>query len=135
MHTLVIPGTLPGLNDYIRTERGHKHQAAKLKKRIENNIGWLIKQQLQGIKIAEPVIISYLWLEPNRMRDKDNIAWAKKFIQDALVRAQILEGDSWKHIISFKDEFAVDKTNPRIEIRIHIAKEVQPCDFCGQVVI
>lgn len=135
MHTLVIPGTLPGLNDYIRTERGHKQQAAKLKKRIENNIAWLIRQQLAGINITEPVIITYLWLEPNRMRDKDNIAWAKKFIQDALVRGQVLKGDSWQHIISFKDEFAVDKTNPRIEIRIHIAKEVQPCDFCGQAVI
>lgn len=95
--TLTIPGTLPGLNEYIRTERANRHKAAKLKKKIEQDISWYIKQQLPGIHIREPVLMQYLWWEPNRRRDKDNIAWAKKLIQDALVHAGTLEGDSWRH--------------------------------------
>lgn len=124
--TLTIPGTLPGLNEYIRAERANRHKAAKLKKKVEQDIGWLIRQQLQGIHIQEPVIMQYLWWEPNRRRDKDNISWAKKLIQDALVHAGTLEGDSWRH---------VDQKNPRWEIKIVKAKEVISCEYCGQALI
>jgi Holliday junction resolvase RusA-like endonuclease len=131
---LTIQGTLPGLNEYIRVERGNRHRAAKLKKQVEQNIGWVIKQQLSGLLIKEPVIMHYLWWEPNRKRDKDNIAWAKKLIQDALVKTGVLEGDSWKHIIGFTDNFAVDQENPRVEIKIVKVKEVTSCDYCGQAI-
>lgn len=135
MIKLTIPGILPGLNEYIRTERANRHKAAKLKKKVEQNIGWLIKQQLPGIHIQESVLMQYLWWEPNRRRDKDNIAWAKKLIQDALVHAGTLDGDSWRHIVGFSDDFAVDKENPRVEIKIVRAKEVGICDCCGQAII
>lgn len=133
--TLTIPGILPGLNEYIRTERANRHKAAKLKKKVELDIGWIIKQQLPGIHIQEPVLMHYLWWEPNRRRDKDNIAWAKKMIQDALVHAGTLKGDSWRHIVGFTDDFAVDQKNPRVEIKIVKAKEVSSCEYCGQAFI
>ena len=51
-------------------------------------------------------------------RDKDNIAFAKKFIQDSLVHAGVLQNDGWKHIEHFTDDFAVDPKNPRVEVVI-----------------
>lgn len=75
---LTIPGQLPGLNEYVRAERSNRHQAAKLKKQTQQLIGLAIKQQLPGMHIHEPVFIQYMWWEPDRRRDKDNIAWAKK---------------------------------------------------------
>lgn len=116
--TLIIPGTLPGLNDYVRAERANKFKAAKFKKRIEARIGWSIREQLPGVHFKGPVSINYLWCEPNRRRDKDNVAWAKKMIQDALVSCRVLDGDSWRHIVAFSDHFAVDRDNPRVEVRI-----------------
>ena len=50
----------------------------------------------------------YLWVEKNKRRDKDNIAFAKKFIQDALVKEKVLENDGWAQIESWTDAFTVD---------------------------
>ena len=64
------------------------------------------------------MVIHYTWVEPNRRRDKDNIAFAKKFVQDSLVRMGVLENDGWKQIEYFTDSFAVDPENPRVEVII-----------------
>ena len=112
-----IPGTLPGLNDYISAERGNKYAGASMKKRVQS----MIVSQVGRLPFQEfdcPVFISYTWYEPNRRRDLDNVAFAKKFIQDALVEAGVLQGDGWKHVVGFEDRFSVDKDNPRIEIQI-----------------
>jgi Holliday junction resolvase RusA-like endonuclease len=115
MITLIIPGQFPGLNDYIRAERGNRYAAATMKKQIEQKVMLLAK----GLPpISRPVYMHYLWVEPNQRRDKDNIVFARKFIQDGLVRAGVLQGDGWKHIAGFSDSFAVDKHNPRVEVRI-----------------
>jgi Holliday junction resolvase RusA-like endonuclease len=117
---LTIPGLLPGLNEYIDAERGNKgkYKAASMKKQAEHLIGFMIKSQLRGVRFAGPVVIHYTWIEPNKRRDKDNIAFAKKFIQDSLVRMRVLENDGWKHIEYFTDSFAVDPKNPRVEVVI-----------------
>ena len=81
---VTIPGLLPGLNEYIDAERAvkGKYKAAAMKKQAENVIGFMVKTQLRGVRFDRPVIIHYRWIEPNRRRDKDNVAFAKKFIQD-----------------------------------------------------
>ena len=120
-HKIIIPGTLPGLNDYIDAERSNKYQAAKLKRQTEEMIVMCIWEQMPGVEISEPVHIEYHWYEPNRRRDKDNIAFAKKFVQDALVKAGVLANDGWQEIVSFADRFKVDKDNPRVEVIIESA--------------
>lgn len=117
-HTLTIPGTLPGLNSYIAAERANRYKAAAMKRDAEQLIGLCARSQLRGINFAAPVTMAYTWYEPNRRRDKDNIAFARKFIQDALVAASVLEGDGWAHIEGFSDRFEVDRGNPRIEVLI-----------------
>lgn len=119
-HQLTIPGILPGLNEYIDAERGHKgkYKAASMKKQAQNVIGYMIKTQLRGVRFDRPVVIHYLWIEPSRRRDKDNIAFAKKFIQDSLVEAGVLKNDGWANIEHFTDDFAVDPKNPRVEVTI-----------------
>ena len=119
---LIIEGRLPGLNEYIKAERGNKYSAAKLKQDTQTLIGSYIIGMYEMPQIIEPVIMHYLWVEPNTRRDKDNICFARKFIQDSLVEIGILQGDGWKHIIGFTDNFAVDKDNPRIEVEIEAAE-------------
>jgi len=126
-YKFTIPGTLPGLNEYINAERGNRYQAAKLRRQTEEMIVMCIWEQMPGlvsqyvVEISEPVHIEYHWYEPNRRRDKDNIAFAKKFVQDALVKAGVLANDGWQEIVSFADRFGIDKDNPRVEVVIERA--------------
>ena len=118
---LTIPGTLPNLNDYIGACRRNKFAGAKMKNQAEHLISIYIKAQLRH-KIKNPVTLHYTWYEPNKRRDLDNIAFAQKFIQDALVNCNILQDDGWQYVQGFTHDFKVDKKNPRIEVKI---KEVE----------
>lgn len=117
-YLLTIPGQLPGANDYIAAERANRHKAAKMKRDAQSYIAWYIKRDLRGVRIKRPVVLSYTWWEKDRRRDKDNIAFAKKFIQDALVQQGVILDDGWGEIQGFSDDFKVDKTRARIEVRI-----------------
>ncbi len=114
---LTIVGKLPGLNDYIDACRTHAYAGAKMKERQEEIIGWEIKRQkLQPIFAV--VTVHFHWVEQSRRRDMDNIAFAKKFILDALQSTGILKGDGWRQIRGLSDTFSVDKDRPRIEVTI-----------------
>lgn len=123
MIKLIIPGRLPGANDYINAERRNKYAGAKLRKETETKIYAQAMCQLilRGISFDRPVIMHYHWFEPNKKRDKDNIAFAKKFVQDALVSAGVLKNDGWEYIAGFSDDFDVDRENPRVEIEFEEA--------------
>lgn len=49
------------------------------------------------------------WHERTQKRDADNIASAKKFILDALVKSGVLEDDSRKYVKGFYDTIIDDK--------------------------
>ena len=84
---------------------------------------YFIMQQLRGVRFEKPVRIAFTWYEPNKKRDKDNIAFAKKFIFDALVENNVIPNDGWKNIDSFSDSFKVDAQNPRVEVEIMEVEE------------
>ena len=116
---LIIPNTLPNLNDYIAAERQHRQKAAQMKRQTEHIIMLCAKSQLRGVSFSVPVVMRYTWYEPNRRRDKDNVSsFGRKCIQDALVRVGVLKNDGWGEIDSFSDCFFVDKKSPRIEVEI-----------------
>ena len=119
IHLLEIKGRLVGLNDYISANRTHKQLGAKMKKMESERIGWHIKQQLNSVKIENPVNIVFYWYEPNKKRDLDNISsMGRKLIQDSLVECGVLKNDGWNEIHSIKDEFYTDKDNPRVVVKL-----------------
>lgn len=114
---ITIKGKLPSANEYIAACRNSKFGANNVKHKVENDIR--IQIAAQSVRqIIKPVILHFTWFEANRKRDLDNIAFSKKFIQDALVRAGILENDGWRQVKGFTDNFIVDKENPRVEITV-----------------
>lgn len=140
VYTLQIPGRLPGLNEYITALDKSKYEGGKMKSEAETRIGWCIKKYLRGVKFTNPVAMQYEWHEKDCRRDKDNIAFAKKFVQDALVRNGVLKNDGWGYIDGFSDLFFIDKNNARIVVRIwEIQKSPikipteQRCPVCGQL--
>lgn len=114
-----------GLNEYVSAERTNRYKAASLKRQTELRIQYAIKAQAKGIRFAKPVTMRYRWYEKNRKRDKDNVSFAKKFVQDALVHSGVLENDGWKNIESFTDEFFVDAQNPRVEVEIEEVEDAK----------
>lgn len=118
--SFTIKGRLDGLNEYILKCRGNKYSGANMKEKNERQVksSLMFDSIMYGISFSGKVHITYKWYEESKRRDLDNIAFAKKFIQDALVDMHILAGDGWRHIAGFTDEFYVDKANPRIEVII-----------------
>lgn len=118
VYKMTIPGRLPGLNEYINDERANKQKAARLKRETQELIGWYIRRYLRGLRFSGPVVMDYRWYEKDKRRDKDNIVFAKKFIQDALVAHGVIANDGWNDIEYFTDRCFVDKNKARVEVRI-----------------
>ena len=113
-----VPFLLPGLNDMLagaRQSKG-KWQAFAVKKvQVERDLVLLVKRaKLKPVK--GPVWLRFTWHEANKKRDLDNVAAAKKFVNDSLVTAGILKGDGWAHVHGFTDEFVIDRAYPGVEV-------------------
>ena len=116
--SFVIPGKLPSLNEYISAERAHRQKEAHMKREWQDTVCMIIRAARLK-KIKDPVTIRYLFIEPNRKRDKDNISgFAHKVIQDALVQTRVIVNDTWDNISGYVDEFKIDRVNPRIEVTL-----------------
>lgn len=114
---LIIPGRFPSLNDYIAAERRNRHIAAKMKRDETKRVSDIAANSDMPT-FEKPVHVYFAWVEPNRRRDIDNIAFAHKFILDGLVDAGVLKGDSQKYVTGFVDLFRVDKDNPHVSVLI-----------------
>ena len=118
MQRLVIYGELCDLNTYINKERANKFMAAKIKREeTDRVIAECLVQKLK--KIEKPVTIDIEWVTKNTRKDPDNVAFAKKFILDGLVKAGVLENDGRKQITGFSDSYSVSKTNARVIVSIN----------------
>lgn len=119
-YKIVLNGKFPSLNEYISKNRTHKQAANAMKQRDENRIiAEVLTQFKRRIRIEKPVYIAYMFYEPNKKRDLDNISgYFHKVFQDALVKCGVLANDGWHYITGFSDYFYHDNKNPRIEIEI-----------------
>lgn len=115
-YSFIIEGRFPSLNQYINAERRNRYAGAKIKHE-ETERAAAAARSLPHID--KPVTVAFRWVEPNRRRDTDNVAFAKKFILDGLVQANVLDDDDPAHVTGFSDTFAYDKNNPRVEVTIH----------------
>jgi Holliday junction resolvase RusA-like endonuclease len=120
--TLTIPGDLTDLNQFIGDTNANRFIGNKTKRRNTEIVAWYAKVQLKPVT-SYPVDFTFRWICKNTRKDKDNIAFARKFIFDGLVEAGILEGDGWKQIGDWTDQWEVDASNPRIEVVIHLNEQ------------
>lgn len=109
MITITIPFRLPSLNEYINKLKHDKYIGNRFKQEIDDSIIWVLKSTKQ--KIDKPVKVKFIWYEQTKRRDKDNVASAKKYIFDALQKAQILPNDNNKYIAGIEDDFIYKQGN------------------------
>jgi hypothetical protein len=106
-----IPGKLPGQNDVIAAAKGQGGRGwnyAAMKKKWTNDIA-LIAKASKVAPIVGAAWIDFTWRERNRQRNPDNIAAAKKFVLDGLVKAGVLEEDGWNQIAGWTDRWEVSQ--------------------------
>lgn len=109
IQSATIRAKLPTANEYIDACRTNRYKAAKVKTQAEDIISSAVHDL---IPIEGQCEIEFLWHEPNRRRDKDNVAFAKKFILDGLQKAKILPNDNNRYITGFRDRFSYDSNKP-----------------------
>lgn len=100
--TLWVPGKLPALNEMIAAaKKAHGLPYARLKKAAEKRVEDAIyAAALPGF--APGAELTYVLYEPDKARDPGNaLAGAMKFIEDALVRMNVLTGDCWHGISGY----------------------------------
>ena len=123
---VIIKGRLTGLNEYVSAERSNRFKAASIKREMEEVITLCLAEACQKGTLhshTKPCELWITWVEENHRRDLDNISFATKFIQDAMVRAGVFPDDSTKFIRLIHHTVAFDPKNPRIEITIRERKE------------
>lgn len=103
-----VEGRLDGLNEYTRACRANKYAGAKLKKRNQRKVVEAIRNA--GLHPLDgQVSVIFTWYDNNgangRHRDKDNIAFAKKFVLDGMVEAGLIRDDGWNDVAGFTDMF------------------------------
>ena len=120
MRKLVIPFSLPGLNEYIDAERAHRQKGAAMKRKWQGAVMLALRNQNHG-PLSEPVRIGFVWVEKDRRRDPDNVsAFGRKVILDAMVKIRLLKNDGQKNISEFAgDKYRIDPKRPRVEIYIY----------------
>lgn len=118
-----IEGNLDGLNEYTAACRSSDKAGWRMKKNNEHRIAIGIRRA-NLVPMEGPVTITVLWREgikPGKSRfvarDKDNVRFAIKFIQDALVAMGILKDDSWKNVTPF-DVYEIDRDRPQVTVVI-----------------
>lgn len=116
-YTFTIPHKLDGLNKLIYLNRSNKYLAAKHKKYVQGDIIYCIGNIPP---IEKPVEIHFLWVEPDKRRDLDNIYSAKKYILDALVTAGVLKNDTQRYVVRLEDYILIDKNNKSGQVDVTI---------------
>ena len=107
MNKYIIDMKLPSLNDYIKVCRANKYNANKYKAKLEQEIGLFLAKMP---KWNNPIKIHFHWIEGNKKRDIDNVAFAKKFILDSMVKNGKLTDDNRRYVTAFTDTFEYSDT-------------------------
>lgn len=126
MVRIEFPFLFPSLNEVIaaskrrvRCGKRSVYQYSMMKREIQARVK--VQLFLQGVgRIKEyPVGVHFIWHEPTKKRDKDNVAGGgRKFILDGLVSGGVLAGDGWGYVESFTDAFLHDRAWSGVEVFI-----------------
>ncbi len=104
MIAFTIPVRFPGMNEFIAATNRNRYEGAHMKKRWTDLVAWWAKA-LRVPRFETPVEVTFNWTEPNRRRDRDNVAAASKFVLDGLVLAGVLPNDTARWVRNVRHEF------------------------------
>ena len=106
-----IPHSFPNLNDVVNMTKRHWSYYASAKAEYTNIAKiYASKARKQFIQKKDVCYkVQYTWNVKNRGADGDNIDFARKYINDGIVSAGLLQKDSLTTIIEFGCKFNYTK--------------------------
>ena len=118
-NSFIIPGALPGMNEYIKALDKNRYEGAKLKKQTEEFICRCIKAAFKNVDAFSCAVQVHIrFYEKDRRRDYDNITSGAKFILDAMRKAGVIYNDGQKFVLPSTYDYDVDAHYPRVEVKI-----------------
>lgn len=100
---LWINGRFPSLNQLLdakSTQKGSWNSYNALKCEWFGQIKRLV--ELERVESVGPGYFTFLFVEPDRRRDPDNIVSAGvKLILDSLVGCEVIAGDGWSQVLGY----------------------------------
>ena len=111
---IIIPGSLPSMNQIVDASKKHWAQYSTMKKEHTEAVAWLAK----SLTPMEAAIVRCTWICKDKRTDPDNIISGCKFILDGLVEGGVLKNDGWKEIRGLQHYFRVDRGNPRVVVEL-----------------
>ncbi len=110
--TLVIDGTMKGLNDWRAAIQRSPHAGNDMARAAKRRVESLARQQMVP-RFDGPVVVVFDWFEPNLRRDLDNIAGTgQKWVLDGLVAAGVLPDDDMAHVVGIQHWAHLDALEP-----------------------
>ncbi|RDW17611.1 Holliday junction resolvase [Oceanobacillus arenosus] len=115
MSEFTIPGELPSMNEIIAASKKHHMVYANMKK----DYTALVQISAGNLPKFNKADFEVTWYCKDKRKDPDNIAGGgTKFILDGLVKAGKLKNDGWNEIGEIRNYFEVDKSNPRVVVKM-----------------
>lgn len=116
---LIIQGIPPNLNKWRSM---HHHQEAKEKKEWENVVRLeVLAQKIKPVTPIKKAKLTYtFFFKTDAGHDPTNCQGCVKWLEDGLVKAGVLEDDTFEHVKNDVEKGGIDKLNPRVEIDIEV---------------
>ena len=119
VQSMTLYGKFPGMNEIVAAAKSHYGAYSKMKRELTTSVAVMA---LTLKPVQPPLRVRFLWYEPDRRRDPDNIsAGGRKFILDGLVEGKIIPTDGWtlyEPTGGLEDRFYIDKDNPRVVVEL-----------------
>ena len=104
-----IPGLLPSANNFINANRKGQWQAGHVMKKKWTAYARMFAPKPKREISCWPLFFIFRWVEPDKLRDPDNIQFAVKFIFDGLVCEKVMPNDGWNQVAGTVNLFEVNK--------------------------
>lgn len=116
---LWIPGVFPGMNEITKAAksgRGRGNGYSRMKASNDARVVYAVK----GVPFPKfgRARFQFIWHEPSKRRDPDNVIAGQKFVFDGLVKGGVLPGDGWTVVAGISHDFAVSPDRPGVEVSI-----------------
>lgn len=120
-----VPMRLPTLNVEINEAKKHWSRWAGTKAQLTDTVALLMKAKWRGMEpIDGRIEVWFDWsvkvARNGQAPDPDNVAFAKKYLLDALQVAGVIQNDGWRNVVALSDTFnyssdAVDGVDIKIK--------------------
>jgi hypothetical protein len=95
---------MPTLNEFLAASKTHRMKASGIKRDVEDN---LVLEMSRMLPIDYPAVYIFTWIDHKFNADPDNIAFAHKFVFDALQKAGRIPDDNITWVKGLADRFVV----------------------------